>query len=253
MTHALLTRLARASGARRADRPEVALAPGAGAGLARGRLHECAGPSRHAFALCLAARLDGPVIWIAPGWDSAALNPDGMRDFAAPARFLFLAPRRAEDLLWTMEEALRSGAVPLVVAEVPEAPGLTPVRRLHLAAEAGGAEAAGLGGGKAAAPLGLLLTPGAGGAAGVETRWHMAPAPPDSAPDLRCAPAPAAGPAPLGPWHLSRRRARSAPPCDWRLIAHPGEAGAPPRLELQPHAPAPETAAANPAIETNPA
>ena len=82
-----------------------------------------------------------------------------------------------------------------MVADLPNPPGLTPVRRLHLATEAG-AEAA-----RHAArlpPLGLLLTPGAGGAQGVESRWSLA-----------CTPA--------GGWHLTRLRARLEPPAAWRL------------------------------------
>ena len=46
---------------------------------------------------------------------------------------------------------------------------------------------------------GLMLTPGDGGAAGVESRWHMAP---------RHAPG-------VEAWALSRRRARTAPVKDW--------------------------------------
>jgi len=162
--------------------------------LALGRVHEACGPARRSFALWLAGRMQGTVMWIAPAWEREALNPDGMVAFADPSRFLFVTPRRGEDLLWCAEEALRAGAVPLVVVEVPEPPRLTPVRRLHLAADTG-AETGGI------LPLGLLLTPGAGGAQGIETRWHMAGAHEGAA---RC-------------WRLERRRARALPPAAWQV------------------------------------
>ena len=167
-----------------------------------GRVHECAGRARRVFALMLAARTSGPVLWIAPAYGTDKLNPDGMLRFVDPGRFIFVAPQRAEDLLWSMEEALRSGAVPLVVADMPGFPALTPVRRLHLAAEAGAAQAP-------RPSIGLLLTPDEGGAQGVETRWVMQPDMVNALPHdhLR--------------WHLARRRARRAPPRDWHILQNP--------------------------------
>jgi len=164
---------------------------GPGISLRPGRVHEATGPARRSFALLAARATEGPVLWIQPAWTAERLNPDGFHALAAPGRFLFAWPRRAEDALWTMEEALRSGLVPLVIADLQAPPPLTPVRRLQLAAEAG-SKAGG-------PPLGLLLVPGDGGAAGVESRWHMTPA--------HTAEATA--------WRLERRRARLDPPGTW--------------------------------------
>ncbi len=172
------------------------IAPGVtlhdGITLQLGRVHEGCGPARRSFAMWLAGQMQGPVLWISPAWEPGQLNPDGMMPFADPARFIFVRPTRAEDLLWCMEEALRSGAIPLIVGDLPGAPGLTPVRRMHLAAEQGGM--------MGRAPLGLLLTPGDGGAQGIESRWHMAAA--HRAEERR--------------WALTRRRARALPPARWQ-------------------------------------
>ena len=168
--------------------------------LPRARAHEICGPARHMLALLVAGAMSGPVFWIAPSWQREAVNPEGMLALAAPERFTFISVRRPEDLLWTLEEVLRSGAVPLAGAELPEPPAMTPVRRLHLAAETGAQ--AGI-----APPLGVILTPGEGGAPGIETRWHMAQAHRPGA----------------ASWHLSRRRARTAPPRNWHLTGGPGD------------------------------
>lgn len=177
----------------------------AGIGLARGRLHEFRGPSRVALAVQVMAECAGPVLWITPGWQAERLYPDGVAALADPARLICARARRPEDILWAMEEGLRSGAVPLVVAEVPAAPGLTPVRRLQLAAEAG-AEAAHHAG-RGIVPLGVMLTGGEAGAAGVESRWRMGPLPATSSLLEERG----------SVWRLERERARGAGPAAWRL------------------------------------
>jgi protein ImuA len=160
-------------------RPLLALSPAIG--VVRGRVHEVCGPSRRALAVMLAARAAGPVLWAYPAWRREHLYPPGLAAFLDPARLIRAACPKPLDLLWTVEEALRSGAVGAVVAELEAPPALTPVRRLQLAAEAGG--------GRVTA---FLLTPDTGGAPGVESRWHAAPRP-------------------GGGWHLRRLRARMAP------------------------------------------
>lgn len=176
-------------------RPGLSLLNGcADMSLAHGRLHEACGPARQRFALWVAARTQGPVLWIAPAWAAGQMNACGIATIIDPARLIFITPRRPEDVLWSMEEALRSGAVGLAVADVPGLPGLTHVRRMHLAAEAGGQN-------RDAPPLGVLLTPGPGGAQGVETRWALTPA--HKGPDMS--------------WRLDRLRARTAPPKSWTI------------------------------------
>ncbi|MEM9011584.1 MAG: hypothetical protein AAGE18_10180 [Pseudomonadota bacterium] len=176
------------------DRPrraEPPLALTAEIGLARGRVHELCGIARTTLALMLAGQCDGPILWIRPEWESGRPNPDGIWRFLMPGRLTFAEVKRRPDLLWSTEEALRSGAAPVVVVELEEPPRLTPVRRLHLAAEAGQATTG-------RGPVGLLLTPGNGGAQGVETRWALRPQP-------------------EGCWRLDRLRARMAPPAAWQV------------------------------------
>ncbi len=175
-----------------------------GLGLSLSRVHEFCGPARVTLAVLLMGQMMGPVIWVLPGWQAERLYPDGIMPLADPGRLILVRARRPEDMLWAAEEALKSGAAPLVVAELPQPPGLTPVRRLHLAAEAGTEAARHAGRGPV---LGVLLTPGDGGAAGVESRWRMDFAPsPSSLIEMGAA------------WTLRRLRARMEPEAEWRVL-----------------------------------
>ena len=187
------------------ENPGLPLLPGGPADLSlmRGRVHEVCGRARRTLAVLAMAQMEGgPVLWIAPAWVPERPMPAGLQAFADPGRLIFGAARRPEDILWAMEEGLRAGVVPLVIAEVLALPTLTQMRRLQLATEAGAQAMR-----RAAPPLGLLLTPGDGGAAGAESRWRMTPAP-------------------GGGWRLDRPRARAALPATWMLARGP-EGGRP--------------------------
>lgn len=177
---------------RQAHQRRATLSVTAGMALARGRVHELCGRARQTLALAVAGACgSGTVVWILPGWTQERLNGEGITQWIDPGRLLLVQPDRVDDVLWAMEEALRAGVAPIVVAEVPDPPALTPVRRLHLAAEAGCGR--GL-----CKPIGLILTPGEGGAAGIESRWRL-----DAQHD-----------APVSmTWQLSCLRDRMAPSC----------------------------------------
>lgn len=212
--------------------------------LARGRVHELTGASRHVLAAALAGRAqaEGPVLWLRPT-RGERLCPQGLLRFADPGALIAVVCRHPADMLWAAEEALQSGAVALVVAELATAPDLRQIRRLHRAAaegvaRAGAGSSGGSGGGSGGqrrAPLGALMMQEQSESriAGVESRWALDPLPP--APD---------GPA----WLLARLRARDAPPADWPL--DPGPRGLAMRRHHAParllDAPPPTGAAAGP-------
>ena len=106
----------------------------------------------------------------AAAWAGERPLGDGIRAFLDPARLVFAPARKPAEALWAAEEALRTGrgaaggGRPRRAAGADRRPPAAPRRRGRR-----------LRGG--AAPLALLLTPGSGGAPGIETRWHLAPAP----------------------------------------------------------------------------
>ena len=188
LPHSVLHSVLHSASHRQSQRAQPALNVFQDITLQHARVHECCGQARVFFAMLVATKVNGPVFWIAPKWQRDHLNPDGMHPYVKPQNFTFINPDRPEDTLWVMEEALRCGAVPLVVADLPTPPSLTAVRRLHLAAENNTGQ-------NTNAPLGLLLTHGEGGAPGVESRWHITPA---HSPTAQC-------------WHLTRTRGAPHP------------------------------------------
>lgn len=141
-------------------RPDIPLIPQVS--LCAARCHEAQGPGADGFALALVAHLDGPLLWIAEAWRADRLNPVGLSQYADPARLLVVTPKDQTDALAVAEEALRAGAVGLVVLEVTKPLSLLAGRRLQLAAEAGGTTA-------------LCLIPEGMGSNAADTRWHCAP------------------------------------------------------------------------------
>lgn len=97
--------------------------------------------------------------------DMGTLYIPGLTRFGLDASaFLMVDVARHEDVLWTLEEALRAESLAMVIGTLDKI-GLTPARRLSLAARDG------------RTPL-LLLTPARSPAAGATaTRWRIAPAP----------------------------------------------------------------------------
>lgn len=140
--------------------PHIDILPGVP--LRLGRCHEAQGPGADLFALTLAARLGGPVMWVTQSWTPAQLNPVGYSQYADPAQLLVAQTRDQGDTLAVTEEALRAGAVRLVVTELTQPITLLAGRRMQLAAETG-------------QTTGLCLIPQGAGSNAADTRWHCTP------------------------------------------------------------------------------
>lgn len=126
------------------------------------RAHEICGAGAAVFASIVAGMKSGSVLWVSAAHHRARLHPESLAQFCDPSRFVFAAGKSHIDLLWMAEEALRSGAAPLVIVELTNEISFTAGRRLQLAAEAG-------------RTLGLFLIPEGAGSNSAETRWRCSP------------------------------------------------------------------------------
>ena len=136
-------------------------------GLEHGRVHECYGPAKLFFPFILAQRCKSPILWIRPSYSKHMVNPDGVSKWVNPHRFIFVNSPSFKNALWCIEESLRVGTPPLIIAELEQIPTLTQIRRMHLAAKS--CKSSNI------APLPLILTPKDGSALCVETRWDIRP------------------------------------------------------------------------------
>lgn len=129
---------------------------------ARTRTHEVCGAGSNMFAFAVAARLAGNALWVRASWHNSQINPHGFSGFIAPSELTVCNAKDQTETLAVAEEALRSGAVSLVVMQLSQPLGLTEGRRLQLAARDGDA-------------TGLAVIPEGMGSNAAETRWRCTP------------------------------------------------------------------------------
>ena len=144
---------------------------------------------------CGPAQCAGMAVWVRQSsarLDRGQPQPDGLaRLGVAPDRLMAVETRRRRDALWAVEEAVKSGTVGVVLAEL-DGIDFTASRRLSLASAASGV------------PALLLLPHGRAGATAADSRWRIAACP--SAPNRLDPRAPGAL-----RWQAVLERSRQAP------------------------------------------
>lgn len=157
------------------------------------------------FAFALSRCAPGrPVMVVLPLGDAREFGRPGVFGVSAMragAPLLLVSPKTAAEALWTMEQALKSGALGGVLGVV-EAATLTQSRRLDFAARDGGT-------------AGVLLRVRGDGLSAARRRWRIAALPSLADPLDPAAP----GAVRL---HAELVRQRDGPPGDWILEQAPG-------------------------------
>ena len=185
-------------------------------GLERAGLHAIAPqaygdmPAAMGFAAALALRHFAlspgerrPLLWVRlepQAREYGRLYGHGFESLGLPrARLVTVTLKRPAEALWTMEEALKSGALALVIGDAEAAnAGLTATRRLQLAAQAG--KSAGL----------LVFGRPDATATASHTRWVAGAGPSRSPPRDLAAPG-------FPAWSIELTRARGGRPGAWIL------------------------------------
>jgi protein ImuA len=132
--------------------------------LAKRASHEFSGSMADAAALWVAGSWLGRVAVVGLDHDLSCLDPHGLPIGLRVDRLLFTAGRNRQDVLWSLETTLRSGAISTAIGYVGRGLDLTESRRVQLAAEAGGASA-------------LIVSSAPRSSTAAETRWSVRPVP----------------------------------------------------------------------------
>jgi protein ImuA len=170
-----------------------------GDGLPLGCLHEVAGTAADGFATMLAAlftaHLEEPVLWCIDGRQARHPFAPGLAGMGIATERLTIAYcKTPKDMLWAIEEGLKSGAAALVIGEPPLPLNLTASRRLQLTAGTSGA-------------TGLILGQQNLAPNACTTRWQAGAIP---TPDLDTAWG--------GAWRLKLTRSRNGGTGSWDVV-----------------------------------
>jgi len=130
--------------------------------LQRARVHEIIGAASDSFAVMIAAKLTGPIVWIGRARDVSSLAPTALKSFIDPTRIVLTEGTSRKEVLWAAEQVLRSKGATLTVIQLKLGPDLRESRRLQLAAEQGRG-------------LGLILIEKRAQSSAAQTRWRCEP------------------------------------------------------------------------------
>ena len=191
-------------------------------GMKHGKIHECCGPAKIRIAIMIAATTKGQIIWIRPSWDATTLNVDGVSNWFSPKRLLLINAKNKTELLYCVEEVLRSGVASVTIVDLPEIPNQITMHKFKIALKQG------IESSKDKSTIVLILTPKEGGTASVESRWLALTLPSwyESKNNLN---------AELKQkWLFFRLFSRTDPPAKWILETIGFNNGIPPEIKIKP-------------------
>jgi len=100
--------------------------------LQRGRVHEITGTANDSFAVVMAAKLNGPIVWIGRGRDVATLMPTALKSFIEPTRVVLTEGSNRKEVLWAAEQVLRSKGAALTIIQLSWRGGTDETHNVHM-------------------------------------------------------------------------------------------------------------------------